>query len=127
MDGRYRLCQSGSNREADEQLRVTFNANWQEEPGDNELPTGRRIAPRPGPWDDCFGFDNGMSAELLWPGKVRLAMSSKAPSMVVFDKQPDAACVEPLSGPPNCVNTAPTVVMKDAPLFIESRWEITSL
>ena len=113
--------------EPDEQLQVSFSADWQEEPGDNELPTGKRIAPRPGPWDDCFGFENGMSAELLWPGKVRLTMSSKAPSMVVFDKQPDAACVEPLSGPPNCVNTAPTVVTKDAPLFIESRWEIVSL
>ncbi|MFV0548408.1 MAG: aldose 1-epimerase [Limnobaculum xujianqingii] len=109
----------------DDELQVSFNADWQEEPGDNELPTGKRIEPQPGPWDDCFGFNNGMSATLLWPGKLQLNMSSAAPSMVVFNKQPDAACVEPLSGPPNSVNTAPTIVTMDKPLVIETRWDMS--
>ncbi|WP_159565420.1 aldose 1-epimerase [Budvicia diplopodorum] len=112
--------------EATDKLKVSFDADWQEEPGDNELPTGKRIAPRPGPWDDCFGFNQGMSASLVWPGKVRLSMSSETSSMVVFDKQPDAACIEPLSGPPNCVNTAPIIVMVDKPLVISTRWELNT-
>lgn len=110
--------------EPGDELKVSFNADWQEEPGDNELPTGKRIAPKAGPWDDCFGFNQGMSAALVWPGKVRLDMSSSAHSMVVFDKQPDATCVEPLSGPPNCINTAPAIVTVDRPLVIETKWHI---
>lgn len=112
---------------SEEQLQITFNADWQEEPGNDELPTGQRITPQPGPWDDCFGFNGGMSSSLLWPGKLRLNMSSAASSMVIFDKQPDAACVEPLSGPPNGVNTAPTIVTKDKPLLIETKWQFEQI
>ncbi|HXP97763.1 MAG TPA: hypothetical protein VN809_13700, partial [Telmatospirillum sp.] len=66
----------------DEALNIAFSADWQEEPGPDELPTGRRLAPRPGPWDDCFGFEGFMSASLLWPGKLRLEMTASASSMV---------------------------------------------
>ncbi|MCD1125216.1 hypothetical protein LPW36_04105 [Jinshanibacter sp. LJY008] len=41
---------------------------------------------QPWPWDDCFGFNNGMSARLLWSGKLQLKMSSVAPSIVTVDK-----------------------------------------
>ncbi|SBW12177.1 Aldose 1-epimerase [uncultured Alphaproteobacteria bacterium] len=112
---------------AAEKLAVAFSADWQEEPGDDELPTGRRIAPRPGPWDDCFGFVGPMSARLVWPDRLRLDMSSPAHAMVVYDKQPDAACVEPLSGPPNGVNTQPFPVSPGAPLVVTTRWKIARL
>ena len=107
-----------------EKLQINFAADWQEEPGENELPTGKRIAPRPGPWDDCFGFEQAMSAQLIWPGKIRLSMSSPATSMIVFDKQPDAACVEPLTQQPNGLNTHPQWVTPENPLRIETHWRI---
>jgi len=109
----------------DEALRVRFAADWQEEPDDNELYTGRRIAPQAGPYDDCFGFNGAMSATLDWPDKLTLDMSSPTSTMVVFDKQPDATCVEPLSGPPNGVNTAPTLVSPAQPLRLSTRWLFT--
>ena len=42
-----------------ESLQVLFDADWQEEAGSDELPTGNRISPQVGPWDDCFGFMTG--------------------------------------------------------------------
>lgn len=106
-------------------LQVSFNADWQEEPGSNELPTGNRIAPRPGPWDDCFGFDNDFAVRLEWPHKIALEMTSTAPALVVFDKQPDATCVNPLTQAPNAINTSPQWVRVDAPLIIETRWQFS--
>ncbi len=115
------------NGNAAEMLDVRFNAHWQEEIGANEVPTGKRQPPRPGPWDDCFGFDGAMEATLVWPGKVQLDMSSPASSMVVFDKQADATCVEPLTGPPNGVNTCPHIVTSDNPLTISTRWALSRI
>ena len=105
-------------------LHVVFHADWQEEPGSDELPTGRRIPVRPGPWDDCFGFAGPMHARLDWSGRLGLDVTSAASSMVVFDKQPDATCVEPLSGPPNGINTCPFLVTPDAPLVVETGWTV---
>lgn len=109
------------------ELQIKFNADWQEESDNNELPTGNRIPPMPGPWDDCFGFNSAMGASLIWPDKVRLDMSSPSSSMVIFNKQPDAACVEPLSGPPNGVNTAPELVTKDKPLIVTTTWVMSKI
>lgn len=110
-----------------DELIIRFTADWQEEPGDDELPTGRRIEPRDGPWDDAFGFSSAMSATLTWPHRVELGMSSPATSMVVFTTQPDAACVEPLSGPPNGINTDQTVVTAAQPLVLTTSWTLTAL
>jgi aldose 1-epimerase len=107
-----------------EKLHIAFSAAWQEEPGDDELPTGRRGAVRPGPWDDCFGFTGPMHARLDWPGRFGLDISSAASSMVVFDKKPDAACVEPLSGPPDGINTCPAIVTPATPLVVKTSWNI---
>lgn len=109
----------------DEALQLRFAADWQEELGANELPTGKRISPRPGPWDDCFGFTEGVSVDLEWPGKLALNMTSGAPGLVVFDKQPDATCVNPLTQAPNAINTAPEYVSPAQPLVIETRWQFT--
>ncbi|SDH73456.1 hypothetical protein [Propionivibrio dicarboxylicus] len=105
---------------AGERLQVAFSADWQEEPRPDDLPTGQRIAVCEGPWDDCFGFDDGLQASLSWPGKIRLGMTSPASRLVVFDKQPDATCVNPMSGPPDGVNTCPRLVTIRDPLVVSS-------
>lgn len=107
---------------ATDRLKIEFGADWQEEPGNDDVPTGRRIPVGPGPWDDCFGFDGTMRARLIWRDLLTMEMTSTSSSMVVFDKPEDAACVEPLSGPPNGVNSAPYLVTPDCPLEIRTRW-----
>lgn len=108
-----------------ESLQVLFDADWQEEAGSDELPTGNRISPQVGPWDDCFGFYDGVKVKLLWPGKLAMTMTSSANSLVVFDKQPDATCINPLTQAPNAINLTPEFVTPDKPLVIETRWQFT--
>lgn len=105
-----------------EQLQVLFDADWQEEAGSNELPTGNKIPPQSGPWDDCFGFNADLNVRLQWLGKLSMTMTSDAQSLVVFDKQPDATCVNPLTQAPNEINRAPKFVSPGAPLVIETIW-----
>lgn len=109
------------------ELQVLFDADWQEESGSDELPTGKRIPPQPGPWDDCFGFSSGLNVRLLWPGKLSMLMTSDAQSLIVFDKQPDATCVNPVTQAPNAINLTPHLVRADAPLTIDSCWRFKSL
>lgn len=111
----------------EDSLQLAFAADWQEKTGADELPDGKRISPQPGPWDDTFGFRDSLAVTMTWPGKVQLTMSSSGNTLVVFDKQPDATCVEPLSGPPNGINTAPSLVSKDRPLTLTTRWQIAKL
>ncbi|MFJ7155298.1 aldose 1-epimerase [Streptomyces sp. NPDC101118] len=105
-----------------EDARVEFDAAWQEERGDDHLPTGRRIDPRPGPWDDCFGMPEGVRVTLTWPGQLELTVRSRAEWVVVYDEQAEAVCVEPQSGPPNGLNTLPRLVTPVDPLEIETVW-----
>ncbi|MFF8291410.1 aldose 1-epimerase [Streptomyces sp. NPDC016309] len=97
-------------------VRLDFAPEWQEERGEDHLPTGRRIAPLPGPWDDCFGMPDGVDVTLTWPGELELKVTSRAPWVVVYDEQEAAVCVEPQSGPPNGLNTAPRLVTPIEPL-----------
>ncbi|WP_175412782.1 aldose 1-epimerase [Streptomyces sp. TRM64462] len=97
-------------------VRIDFTPDWQEERGDDHLPTGRRIDPRPGPWDDCFGMPDGVDVTLTWPGRLELKVASKTPWVVVYDEQDAAVCVEPQSGPPNGLNTDPRLVTPIEPL-----------
>jgi aldose 1-epimerase len=101
---------------------VDFAPAWQEERGPDHLPTGKRIEPRPGPWDDCFGMPEGVDVTLTWPGELRLRVTSPAQWVVVYDEQPEAVCVEPQSGPPNGLNTAPRLVTPIDPLEITTVW-----
>ncbi len=101
---------------------VDFHPGWQEERGEDHLPTGRRISPRPGPWDDCFGMPDGVDATLTWPGELTLRVTSDAKWVVVYDEQPEAVCVEPQSGPPNGLNTAPRLVTAIDPLEVSTHW-----
>jgi aldose 1-epimerase len=102
--------------------RLDFAPAWQEERGPDHLPTGRRIAPLPGPRDDCFGLPDGVAATLVWEGELSLEITSDCAWLVVFDEQPDAICVEPQSGPPNGLNTAPRLVTPIEPLEASTTW-----
>ncbi|MGW1835809.1 aldose epimerase family protein [Streptomyces sp. BBFR2] len=101
-------------------VELSFDAAWQEERGDDHLPTGRRIDPRPGPWDDCFGMPQGVAATVTWPGRLELTVASRAEWVVVYDEQEAAVCVEPQSGPPNGLNTLPRLVTPIDPLEVST-------
>jgi aldose 1-epimerase len=103
-------------------VQLDFTADWQEERGADHLPTGRRIPPGPGPWDDCFGMPDGVAARLTWPGQLELEIASRAEWAVIYDEQAEAVCVEPQSGPPNGLNTAPRLVTPVEPLEIAATW-----
>lgn len=91
-----------------------------------DIPTGERVAPSPGPWDDAFtGVRVG--PELEWPGRLRLALTSSCAWWVVFTNPEDGICVEPESGPPDAANQAPEVVEPGAPLTHTMRWRWTRL
>ncbi|WP_411109710.1 aldose 1-epimerase [Streptomyces sp. c-19] len=103
-------------------VRLDFTAAWQEERGDDHLPTGRRIDPLPGPWDDCFGMPDGVDVTLTWPEELELKVAGRTEWVVIYDEPEDAVCVEPQSGPPNGLNTHPRLVTPIDPLEIESTW-----
>ncbi|MFE5330633.1 aldose 1-epimerase [Embleya sp. NPDC056575] len=106
-----------------EPLELSFEPAWQEERGPDYLPTGRRIPVAPGPRDDCYGTPGGLDATLLWPGALRLRMTSDCDYTVVYDMPVDHVCVEPETGPPNGL-TLPTthLVRPGEPLIATTTW-----
>ncbi|MGW1226356.1 aldose epimerase family protein [Streptomyces sp. NPDC001478] len=108
-------------------VRIAFDAAWQEERGENHLPTGRRIPPQAGPWDDCFGMPDGVEVTLTWPERLELTVKSRSEWVVVYDEQDEAVCVEPQSGPPNGLNTDPRYVTPIEPLEIATTWSWRTL
>ncbi len=105
-----------------EGVRLDFDAAWQEERGADHLPTGNRVAPGPGPWDDCFGMPDGVDVRLTWPGQLELKVASREEWVVVYDEQAEAVCVEPQTGPPNGLNTHPRLVTPIDPLEATTTW-----
>ncbi|MFD8913066.1 aldose 1-epimerase [Streptomyces sp. NPDC059575] len=105
-----------------EGVRIDFTPAWQEERGADHLPTGNRIDPQPGPWDDCFGMPDGVDVTLTWPGRLELKLTSREQWAVVYDEQDAAVCVEPQTGPPNGLNTAPRLVTPLEPLETSTTW-----
>ncbi|ATL29270.1 aldose epimerase [Streptomyces formicae] len=101
---------------------LDFSPAWQEERGDDHLPTGRRVDPAPGPWDDCFGMPDGVDVTLTWPGQLEVNVKSREQWVVVYDEQEAAVCVEPQTGPPNGLNTAPRLVTPVEPLETATTW-----
>lgn len=100
-------------------LLVSFHADWQEEPGNNEVPTGNRIPPQEGPWDDTFGFKSGTNVSLFWGDALQLNIESDGGYLTVFDKQPDATCVNTMTDRPNGINSSRVqVVTPENPLEI---------
>ncbi|GHK04255.1 aldose epimerase family protein [Streptomyces sp. NPDC003753] len=105
-----------------EDVRIDFDPAWQEERGDDHLPTGNRVDPKPGPWDDCFGMPGGVDVTLTWPGQLELKVTSREEWVVVYDEQPEAVCVEPQTGPPDGLNTLPRLVTPIEPLEATTTW-----
>ncbi|MEV7286994.1 aldose 1-epimerase [Streptomyces sp. NPDC093252] len=101
---------------------IGFRPGWQEERGDDHLPTGKRIEPRPGPWDDCFGMPDGVEVTLTWPERLELTVTSPEKWVVLYDEQEDAVCVEPQTGPPDGLNTGPRLVTPLEPLEATTTW-----
>ncbi|MFF9752150.1 aldose 1-epimerase [Streptomyces sp. NPDC014344] len=110
-----------------EDVTIGFEPAWQEERGEDHLPTGRRIDPRPGPWDDCFGMPGGVDVTLTWPGQLQLKVTSREEWVVVYDEQDEAVCVEPQTGPPDGLNTHPRLVTPLEPLEASTTWTWTRL
>lgn len=102
--------------------RIGFSPAWQEERGDDHLPTGNRIDPKPGPWDDCFGMPGGVDVTLTWPERLELKVTSREEWVVVYDEQREAVCVEPQTGPPDGLNTLPRLVTPIEPLEATMTW-----
>nr|WP_196788818.1 aldose 1-epimerase [Streptomyces caniscabiei] len=105
-----------------EDVRIDFRPAWQEERGADHLPTGNRVDPRPGPWDDCFGMPDGVDVTLTWPDRLELKVTSREEWVVVYDEQAEAVCVEPQTGPPNGLNTHPRLVTPIDPLEATTTW-----
>ncbi|MEU6810407.1 aldose 1-epimerase [Streptomyces sp. NPDC046831] len=103
-------------------VRIDFDPAWQEERGGDHLPTGHRLDPKPGPWDDCFGMPGGVDVTLTWPGQLELRVTSPEEWVVVYDEQEAAVCVEPQTGPPNGLNTLPRLVTPLEPLEATTTW-----
>ncbi len=101
---------------------LDFSPAWQEERGEDHLPTGNRVEPKPGPWDDCFGMPGGVDVTLTWPDQLELKVGSREEWVVVYDEQEAAVCVEPQTGPPNGLNTAPRLVTPLEPLEASTTW-----
>ncbi|MET8687366.1 aldose 1-epimerase [Streptomyces sp. NPDC004732] len=105
-----------------EPVRIDFAPAWQEERGDDHLPTGRRTDVRPGPWDDCFGMPDGVDVTLTWPERLEVNVKSREQWVVVYDEQEAAVCVEPQTGPPNGLNTDPRLITPIEPLETSTTW-----
>lgn len=106
---------------------LRFTPAWQEERGADYLPDGNRIAPLPGPWDDCFAMPGGVDVTLMWPETLELTITSPLSWVVVYDLPPETVCVEPQSGPPNGLNTEPRTVTPEQPLTAEMSWRWRTL
>ncbi len=82
------------------------------------LPTGRLVAPPPGPWDDCFVNHHPIRLRYDRPLASTVTVSSPVDHWVVYDRPADATCVEPQTGPPDAATIRPKVVTPGAPLGI---------
>ena len=90
------------------------------------MPTGERVPPPRGPWDDAF---TGVRDDpvLEWPGRLRLGIASTCDWWVVYSEPEHAVCVEPQSGPPDAFNGEPEVLEPGASMTHEMRWRWTRL
>lgn len=93
--------------------------------GSDGIPTGERVAPPPGPWDDCF-TGVAQPLELVWPGALRLSLCSSAPCWVIYDEPTHAVCVEPQTAPPDALNAEAAIVEPGKPLVADFtlRWTL---
>ena len=103
------------------ELELEFEAGAMYERDAEGIPSGRLVAPKPRPWDDCFA-DLRRPPVLRWPGFLELTIESDAPAWVVYDEPADAICVEPETAAPDSLNRSPDIVTPANPLVAEMTW-----
>jgi aldose 1-epimerase len=103
------------------ELELDFEAGSMYDRDAEGIPSGRLIAPKPRPWDDCF-TDVRRPPVLTWPGFLELTIESDAPDWVVYDEPLHAICVEPETAAPDSLNRSPTVAAPGDPLVAEMTW-----
>jgi aldose 1-epimerase len=101
--------------------RLDLRAGFMELRDDDGIPSGERVPPPPGPWDDCFG-DVEWPVVVEWPGVLTLSVASDCDHVVVYDEVDYAVCVEPQTAPPNALNRYPDVVEPGRPLVATTTW-----
>lgn len=79
------------------------------------IPSGRRIAPTPSPWDDCF-IGAKRSPTVTFADGARVTVESDCDHWVIYDMPKHALCVEPQSGPPDGFTLTPLLVTPESPL-----------
>jgi aldose 1-epimerase len=105
---------------------LTFQPGTMLVRGPDGIPTGERVPPTAGPWDDAF-TDLAADPVLEWPGQLRLSISSTCAWWVVYSMPEHAICVEPQSGPPDGLGRSADVVVPDRPMMHSMRWAWTRL
>ncbi|OGO57758.1 MAG: hypothetical protein A2Z32_06015 [Chloroflexi bacterium RBG_16_69_14] len=104
-----------------EELRLDLEAGSMYVRDTDGIATAERVAPPPGPWDDCF-TDLRRPPVLRWPGFLELTIESDCEDWVVYTAPEDALCVEPQTAPPDALNRDPVVVQPGRPLVAEMTW-----
>lgn len=94
-------------------LELDFTELYERDAG--YIPTGKRIPPPPGPWDDCFTGARRPPVVILEEG-VRVVLESDCDHWVVYDQPEHALCLEPQSGPPDAFTLAPQRITPEQPL-----------
>jgi aldose 1-epimerase len=97
---------------------LAFEAGFMELRDDEGIPSGERVPPPVGPWDDCFG-DIRRWPVVTWQGALELRMETSCEFLVVYTERDDAICVEPQTAPPNSL---PFVVEPGHPLVATTTW-----
>jgi aldose 1-epimerase len=99
---------------------LAFRAGRMHERDEEQIPTGALVDPPAGPWDDCF-TEVERSPKITWPGALELSLSSDVDCWVVYDEPVHALCIEPLTAPPDALNSGAFIVTPDKPLVATVR------
>lgn len=104
-----------------EPVALDFEAGFMERRDADGIPSGERVPPSAGPWDDCFG-DIVRWPVVTWPGAVELRMETSCEFLVVYTERDYAICAEPQTAPPDALNGDPFVVERGRPLVATTTW-----
>jgi aldose 1-epimerase len=87
---------------------IDLEAEAMYERGPDHIPTGRLVAPKAPPWDDCFLTTAPAHVRV---GDHDVSVLSDCDHLVAFDERPDhGVAIEPQSGPPDALNQRPVVL-----------------
>lgn len=100
---------------------LDFAAEFMEQRDADGMPSGTRVPPPAGPWDDCFGGIRRWPV-LTWPGTLQLRMETSCEFLVLYTERHHAICAEPQTAPPDALNGEPFVVEPGRPLVATTTW-----